>query len=98
MITEQQREAIDDALERKNITQNALARELGVESGNLSRALGKGMLTSKSIWGKVLDFLDLEIILQPRTPRTNQHEPEAESDAPEPQPAPHSDSDSDNRS
>ena len=65
---EQTKRTIRAALAERGLNTNTLAHQLGIKQEALSRLLNHvPIVNQRSNWGAVLDALDLEVIVRPRS-------------------------------
>ncbi|WP_188960785.1 hypothetical protein [Deinococcus aquiradiocola] len=68
---------ISEALKAKGLNQSQLAVQLGKERASISRTLSRSPLDQRSDWPRILELLDLEIVIRPK--RQTEAVPAAES-------------------
>lgn len=60
------------ALAERNLSQAALAEKLNTHASTLSRILGESNpISQRSLWPRILEELDLEVVVRPKRERTS---------------------------
>lgn len=65
-MNEEVREAVKREMERRELSQGELARQLEMERPNLTRLLSGRSGKIPKVWQDVLDALDLELVALPK--------------------------------
>lgn len=65
-MNEEVREAVKREMERREMSQGELARQLEMERPNLTRLLSGRSGKIPKVWQDVLDALDLELVALPK--------------------------------
>jgi antitoxin component HigA of HigAB toxin-antitoxin module len=67
METTDPREAVDAAMKGRDINQGDLAALIGSHPAAVSRVLNSGLIDRRSLWLKIFDALDLEVVIRPKS-------------------------------
>lgn len=66
-MDEAMKEVVATALKAKGLNQSQLALQLGKDRASMSRTLNRSPIDARSDWPAILDALDLEVVIRPKS-------------------------------